>query len=143
MSLIKNSPSRGFLFPSFTDFFGRDLSEFNSGAGETIPSVNIHENESGFTIELAAPGLKREDFKIELDHNVLKISASKETKSEENQGKTHRREFSYSSFSRSFTLPNSVDYDAIEASYSDGLLSLNLPKKEEAKRKGPKGIEVK
>ncbi len=143
MTLIKHNPSRGFLFPSFTDFFGRDLLDFNSGSGETVPSVNIQENESEFSIELAAPGLKREDFKIELEHNVLKISAQKENKSEETQGKYHRREFSYSSFVRSFTLPNSVDTDAIAASYTDGLLTLTLPKKEEAKRKGARGIEIK
>ncbi len=145
MSIIKYNPSRGFLFPSFTDFFGRDLLDFGESMGETIPSVNIREDENGFVIEMAAPGLNKEDFKIELDHNVMKISAQKETKSEDKdkEGKYHRREFSYTSFSRSFTLPSSVDTEKIEAQYQNGLLNLTLPKKEEAKRKGPRGIEIK
>lgn len=145
MTLIKRSNS---LFPTFwNDFFENDL--FNlpsiSETGLTVPAVNIKETENEFEIELAAPGMKKEDFKINLDHNLLTISSEhkSENESKDEKGNYTRREFNYQSFSRAFTLPETVNADKIDASYKDGVLKIHLPKKEEAKPKPVKLIEVK
>ncbi len=98
-----------------------------------VPAVNVAETEGAFQIELAAPGLQKEDFKINVDQNTLTISAEKKEESA-NENKTYsKREYAYHSFTRSFTLPDSVDYNKIEASYEAGILSLEIGKKEEAK----------
>ena len=106
--------------------------------------MNISENESGFQLDLAVPGMKKDDFKIELDNNILTISAEvKNEKEETNENGYSRREFSTSSFSRSFTLPeNKVSENSIKANYENGVLSVSLPKKEEAKPKAAKMIEI-
>ncbi|MBU1371337.1 MAG: Hsp20/alpha crystallin family protein [Bacteroidetes bacterium] len=96
-----------------------------------VPAVNIAESEGHYHIELAAPGLKKEDFKISLDRDVLTISAEKEEK-EENR-KINRKEYSFSSFVRSFNLPDLIDHANIDASYIDGVLKIDIAKKEEAK----------
>ncbi len=125
------------VFPSlFDDFFNNDL--FNLSSGELTkraasPAVNIKETDNDFQLEVSAPGMNKEDFKIELDNNMLTISA--ETKSESSDkdeaGSYTRREFSYSSFSRSFTLPeDKVKEEEINASYTDGILHITLPKME-------------
>ena len=129
------------------NFFGRDMNDFfntNTPALHNVPAVNVIENENGFRIEVAAPGLKKEDFKLNLNHNNLTISAYQETKNEEQDKneKFTRREFSYSSFQRTFTLPTSVNADAIQASYTDGVLKIELPKREEAKVKPARQIEI-
>lgn len=98
-----------------------------------IPAVNIREREEHFLLELAAPGMKKEDFKIKLDNNVLTISSEQKEANEEAKEKFTRKEFYYQSFSRSFTLPKSVDLDKIKADYNHGVLSLTMPKREEAK----------
>src|ERR1700744_4717880 len=99
-----------------------------------IPAVNIAETENEFHIELAVPGLKKEDFKISLDKNVLSISAEKKAEETTTEGKKYsKREYSYNSFVRSFTLPESADYGKIDAAYADGVLKLSVAKKEEAK----------
>jgi HSP20 family protein len=98
-----------------------------------VPAVNIREREDHFLLELAAPGMKKDDFKIKLDNNVLTISSEQKEESEETKEKFTRKEFFYQSFSRSFTLPKSVDLDKIKADYNNGVLSLNMPKREEAK----------
>jgi HSP20 family protein len=132
----------------FDDFFNRDL--FNWGASNfsntntTIPSVNIRETNENFDVEVAAPGMNKKDFKIELDGNMLTISSER---SEENRDKEDekysRREFSYQSFYRTFNLPKEVvDVDKIEAKYENGLLHLIIPKKEEAKQKPPRLINI-
>lgn len=130
------------------NFFGRDVNDFfnsNMPAVSNVPAVNVVEHQDGFRIEVAAPGLKKEDFKLNLNHNNLSISAYQETKKEE-QDQTNekytRREFSYSSFQRTFTLPTSVDADHIQASYADGVLKIEIPKREEAKVKPPRQIEI-
>ena len=142
MTLIKRSND---LFPGlFDDFFGRDW--FNgSAAGTTLPAVNLKENNDNFEVELAAPGMDKKDFRIELENNVLTISCEKEIVNEENaeDGKYSRREFNYQSFQRSFTLPNTIESDKIQANYKDGILMLSIPKKEEAKRRGARQIEIK
>jgi len=98
-----------------------------------VPAVNISETEGEFNIELAAPGLKKEDFKINLDKNVLSVSADKKTENVEEGKKFSKREYSYNTFTRSFTLPDTADYAKITAEYTDGILKLNVAKKEEAK----------
>ena len=102
------------------------------------------ETETEYLIELASPGLKREDFKIEVDDNVLSISSEKRKEFEKNDelGKYTRKEFSFSSFKRSFTLPDTVNEDLIKANYEDGVLHLTLPKKEEALPKPKRLIEI-
>jgi HSP20 family protein len=104
------------------------------GRTMNVPAVNITERKDDYLVSLAAPGLKKEDFKINLEGNMLTISSEKEEKNEEKDEKYTRQEYSYSSFERSFTLPDEVNQDKIDAHYQDGVLNLVLPKKEEAKR---------
>lgn len=109
----------------------------------TVPSVNIREQKDDFSVTLAVPGMKKSDFKIELDGNQMMISSEKEETTENSEENYSRKEYNYSSFCRSFTLPESVDTGKISATYRDGLLSLLLPKKEEAKKASVhKQIEV-
>jgi len=125
--------------PSILDFDGGLLERGNSFL---IPSANITENDKDFSIELAAPGLEKKDFKIEVQDGVLSISAEKkEEKSEENKN-YRRREFSYDSFSRSFTLPENSVSEKIDAKYENGVLHLTLPKKEVTVSKPAKQIKV-
>ena len=120
----------------FEDFFNKPLLDlFDSGFPSrtmNMPAVNITERKDDYLIAMAAPGLKKEDFKIDVEGNMLTISSEKE---EENEEKEYtRKEYSYSSFERSFTLPDEVNKDKIDAHYQDGVLELVLPKKEEAKK---------
>lgn len=110
--------------------------------GFRTPKVNIKETNEEFMVEMAAPGMKRDDFQIELDNDILVISAEVENQNEENNKSYTRKEFSYESFRRTFHLPNSVEADKIKAMYEDGLLRLVIPKKEEAKRRPPKTIKI-
>jgi HSP20 family protein len=126
------------------DWFDSSLANWRS-SGATLPAVNVRETNDSFVIEVAAPGMKRDDFKVELDNNVLTISSQRENNREEKdpEGNYTRREFSYQSFQRSFTLPdNKVEGDKIEARYSDGILHINVPKTETAKVKPAKQIKV-
>ncbi len=140
-TLIKNTNH----YPgAFNSFFGKDLMDelFAPAFVGSAPAVNVVENEEGYRIEVAAPGLQKSDFKLNLNHNRLTISAQKEEKGEEKKEKYTRREFSYSSFQRTFTLPTTVDGEKIEAAYTDGILQVQLPKKEEAKVKPQRSIEI-
>ena len=144
MSLIRFSNRMPRLLDQFfendlIDWSNRNFSETNT----TLPAVNVKEKESGFEIEMSAPGLKKEDFNVELNNSVLTISCAKkeEDESKDEDGRYTRREFSYQSFSRSFNLPETVDYDKIDAKYEDGILTLSIPKKEEVKP-SPKRIEI-
>jgi HSP20 family protein len=136
------------LFPSLPslleDFFNRDWADStlaHSNYSATLPAVNVRETNDDYIIEVAAPGMKRDEFKVELDNNVLTISSAREEKQEE-QGYT-RREFNYQSFQRSFTLPeNKVEGEKISARYVDGILHISVPKKEEAKVKPVKQISI-
>jgi len=135
--------------PSLIDqFFGRDLMSDlfeDNFTGITTPAVNIYENKDDYEIHVAAPGLAKDDFHIELDNRVLTISCEKEEKNEEksDDGKRIiRREFSYTSFKRSFMLPSSVDGDKIKATHKDGMLLITIPKKEEAKIKPTREIKI-
>jgi HSP20 family protein len=121
--------------PGFNDIFESFFNDsFLSDRMVTrVPAANISETPDEYHIELAAPGLKKDDFKINIDHQVLNISVEQRSENTENSKKYNKREYSYSSFVRSFTLPDSADDSRIEASYTDGVLKINVPKKEEAK----------
>lgn len=107
-----------------------------------FPAVNIKENEDSFEILLAAPGLNKEDFTVEVDENILKISSEFKQSEEVKEEKFSRREFNFSSFKRAFTLPETINEDKIEASYVNGVLQLVLPKKEEALPKEKRNIQI-
>ncbi|MGN6533085.1 MAG: Hsp20/alpha crystallin family protein, partial [Ginsengibacter sp.] len=115
-----------------------------SNTNTSIPGVNIKETPENFQVEVAAPGMSKKDFKIELDGNVLTISSEKTNSQEEKDDEKYtRREFSYQSFYRTFNLPKEVvDVDKILAKYENGLLQLLIPKKEEAKQKPPRLIQI-
>lgn len=137
MTLVKfnNGHKNNFVNPFFSDVFDSIVNDTFLGDRfvAKVPAVNIAETEGEFQIELAAPGLKKEDFKINLEKNVLSISADKKNENTEESKKYSKKEYSYSSFVRSFTLPETVDQNKIEAEYTDGILKLNVGKKEEAK----------
>ena len=130
----------------FEDFFKPWNEWFDNGGlfGRTmnIPAVNITEQKNDYLVSLAVPGMKKEDFKIDIDGNMLTISSAKEETNEEKEKRFTRMEYNYSSFSRSFTLPETINGEAINAEYTDGILRVTLPKKEEAKNKGPKEISI-
>lgn len=144
MTLIKWKPTT--YTPVFSDFWNNFYKDFSQVAGSegsfSAPAVNISENAQGYELEIAAPGLTREDFNLSLEKNLLTISANKEDKEEDNTAKVVRREFSYYSFKRSFELPDLTDGDRISASYENGVLKVSIPKKEEAKDKEPRKIEI-
>lgn len=133
----------------FDDFFSKDLFDWNdknfSAFGNTLPSVNVKENDKNYEIELAAPGMKKDDFKVEMNNNVLMISSEKKEEKEEKnkKGDFVRREFNYQSFSRSFSLPDTVDEGKIDAEYHNGILHIMIAKKEAAKLPPTKRIAVK
>ena len=141
--------SRNFFPGIVDDFFGRDFLPgsdlIDTQRGISMPSVNIVEGKEDFRIEVAAPGLEKDDFKIGLENNVLTISSEREESSEqqEDENRYMRREFCYSSFRRAFSLPNTVDADKIEANHKNGVLSIVIPKREEAKVKPAKQIAIK
>lgn len=145
MSLVRFSNQVPSLFDRFLEGDLFDWSNRNfSTTNTTLPSVNIKENADEFKVEVAAPGFDKGDFKLELNHDVLTISSEKqienETKDDEHFSK---REFSYQSFTRSFTLPNIADSERIDANYDKGILTVSIPKKEEAKPRPSRMIEIK
>lgn len=145
MTLIQY-PSRlgNSLFPVFnqllSDFWNND--DLLSRTTQFVPAANIKENADEFIVELAVPGLKKEDFNIQVEDNVLRISATKQNENTDETTTVHRREFSFHSFERTFRLPKSADGDKIAATYTDGVLHLNIPKREEAKPKAPRTIQI-
>ena len=145
MSLIKRSNWPSFVNgPWLSDFFDNDRF-FDSDwlKKQSVPAVNVKETDKDFEIEVAAPGLSKKDFKIAVDNGVLTISSEKKEEKELKEKDYTRKEFSYSSFSRSFTLPENVNEDDVKANYEDGLLKLNIAKKVIAAPKAKKAIEVK
>jgi HSP20 family protein len=137
MTLVKfaNGQKNQNVNPFFNDVFESIFNDsfLSDKLATRVPAVNIAETENEFHIELAVPGLKKEDFKISLDKNVLSISAEKKAENVEEGKKYSKKEYSYDSFVRSFTLPETVDHAKIEAQYTDGILKLIVAKKEEAK----------
>jgi len=148
MSLIKRNGNTFSTLPSLLDdFFSRELFNWGnnnfSSTSTTVPSVNIKETADNYEVEVAAPGMEKKDFKVTLDDNLLTISSAKQQSQEKKEDNYTRREFSYQSFQRSFELPkNVVDDDKIIARYENGLLHLTIPKREEAKQKAPRTIEI-
>ena len=133
-------------YPSiFDEFFGKEFypAHYHRNGFKSLPAVNIAEGDNEYIIEVAAPGLEKKDFKIDLDNDCLTISSVVEDQNEETRDHYTRREFSYSNFSRSFTLPELVDADNIIASHKNGVLSVSIPKKEEAKAKPARHIAIK
>lgn len=146
MTLLKRTNA---YLPSFWDnFLSRDLMDWGtsnfSSTDTTLPAINVKETDEAFEIEVAAPGMSKGDFKVNLENNLLTISSEKkEEKKEEEKGRFTRREFSYQSFQRSFTVPeNLVEGDQITARYCDGILCVHLPKKDEVKPKPAREIEI-
>jgi HSP20 family protein len=140
MNLIRKQPP---FFPSLIDdFIKNDWNLKVPSSSVTLPAVNIKELNSQFEIELAAPGMKKDDFEIEVEDGVLSISSTQEEEQVNEKGKFTRREFSYSSFRRSFSLPDSVDPTNIDATYKEGVLLVLLPKHKEAQPQPRKLIKI-
>jgi HSP20 family protein len=145
MSLVKFSNQGPSLFDRFLDNDMFDWSNRNfSNTNTTLPAVNIKEDNDGYEVEMSVPGFDKNDFNIEVNNSLLTISSDKKIEKETNEGQQFtRREFSYQSFSRSFTLPETADGENVSATYENGLLKISIPKKEEAKPKPVKQIEIK
>jgi len=140
MSIIKKN---NLLFPALmNDIFKPDWFGGMENDYTTIPAVNIKENEASFNLELAIPGFKKSDFNIEVDDAILTISSEVVSKDESLDDSYTRKEFLVSSFKRAFTLPETIDESNIKANYEAGILSLSLPKKEEALPKPKRLIEI-
>ncbi|GAB3219829.1 Hsp20/alpha crystallin family protein [Algoriphagus aestuariicola] len=138
-------------YPSlFDDFPGKNIFDWlddmrigRSSESVTLPRVNIVETGADYRVEMAVPGMKKDDFRVEIDNGTLIIQTEDRQEFESGEVGTYtRKEFSYSAFRRSFDLPNTVDSDRIEATYVDGILKLVIPKREEARQKPPKTIEI-
>lgn len=144
MSLVRFSKNYPSLFDRFFDNDLLDWSNRNySTTNTTLPSVNVKESAENFEVELAVPGFDKGDFKIELNHNVLSVSSEKQVENEINDNQSFTcREFSYQSFSRSFTLPNIADDEKIQAKYDKGILTVSIPKKQEVIAKQNRLIEI-
>ena len=149
MTIVKKNGSLLNSFPAFfDDFLNRDLFNWGltnySDTNTTIPAVNIKETTDNYEVEVAAPGMNKNDFKVQLDGNTLTISSEKSTEKEDvGDARYMSREFSYQSFSRTFTLRKDVvDIEKIQAKYENGVLHLLIPKMEHAKQKQPKLIQV-
>jgi HSP20 family protein len=145
MSIKSIIKSENLLPTGFNDFFRPWNDWFDGSWVKTlnVPAVNIAESDTDFKISVATPGLKKEDLKVDIDGDILTISAEKEENKEEKDKKYTRKEYNYSSFSRSFTIPDEVTKDKIEANYQEGVLKLTLPKGEKAKKTSAKSIAVK
>lgn len=137
MTLVKFNPANNnrSLMPGFSDVFDSIFNDtfFSDRMVSRVPAANISESADHYHVELAAPGLKKQDFRINLDRNVLNISVEQTAENEENQKNYSKREYSYNSFVRSFTLPESADESKIDATYNDGVLKIDISKREEAK----------
>lgn len=149
MTLVKRNGSLINSLPNlFDDWFSRDLFDWSnsnfSNTGTTLPAVNVKETPETFEVEMAAPGMKKDDFKVELNNNVLTISSERKNENEHKEGENYtRKEFSYQSFQRSFQLSReAVDADNIHAKYENGVLHLTIPKREEVKQKPARLINI-
>lgn len=138
--MLPRLKSKSFL----DDFFYNSYvpNHYDNSSYYNTPAVNIVEEKDSFKIEVAAPGLDKKDFHIELDNFVLTVSSVREESKEENKDRFTSREFNYSSFKRSFTLPRTVKTDKIDASHKDGILTITIPKKEEAIEKPLREIAI-
>jgi HSP20 family protein len=130
---------RPFYMPNI---FDEDLFTGLSNRTASMPAVNIKEDEKKYSLELAIPGINKNDLKIDIKEDVITISSEMKKESEENSDGYKRKEFSYSAFSRSFYVPENVNKEKIEASHRDGVLYVTLPKEDEQKSKISKTIEI-
>ncbi len=143
MRTVRKHPGMLVNVPSlFNEFFNEDFGNYRSlGAFRT--SVNILENENEYGLELVAPGFEKEDFNLKIENNELVISAEVKAEEKKVEGKYNRREFKTQSFTRAFSLPeNEIIEEDVKANYVNGVLKVSLPKREEAKPKAPKMIEI-
>lgn len=153
---MKTLVKRDSIFPTvenklvnnfFDDFITKDLFDWTernfAALGSNLPSVNLKETETKIEVELAAPGMKRDDFKVEIDNDILMISSEKEVEKEEKKENYIRREFNYQTFNRTFSLPDTIDDNKIEANYKDGILHVVVQKKEGVKKRALKNIPIK
>lgn len=148
MSLMRRNEMYPVWSTFFNNFINRDWTEWEtrnfSDTNTTLPSVNIKEGQDNYDVEMAAPGLEKKDFKIELKNGVLRISSEKKVKDELKKGYHFtRREYSYQSFDRSLTLPDTVEGEKISAKYEDGILRIVIPKKEDSKKNPVRIIDIK
>jgi HSP20 family protein len=142
MNLIRRTSNP--LFPSLLDeFFGSETPFSTSANRAHVPSVNISETDTAFELALAAPGKTRKDFNVELDDHVLTVSSESKHEDESKTEHYTRREFRYDNFQRSFRLPDTIDTAGIHAKYDNGILTISLPKHEEAIPEPKKQIEIK
>ena len=144
-ALIRNGSTLPTVFEDFFKPWNEWFDNSSSALGRTLnmPAVNITETKEEFKLAFAVPGMKKDDFDVNVDGNMLTVSCEKKESKEEKEHQYTRKEYNYSSFSRSFSLPDEVSKDNIHASYTDGVLYLQLPKKEEAKKLLTKSITVK
>jgi HSP20 family protein len=136
---ISERTFRPFYMPSF---FDDDFFPVLNTRTSSIPAVNISEDEKRFTLDLAVPGIDKKELKIDINEDVLTISSETKNESEESRDGYKRKEFSYSSFCRSFQIPENINKDKIEANYKDGVLSVTLPKAEEEKHKISRQVKI-
>jgi len=146
--LVKRSSSLPAFSSMFGDFFDKAFSDWTSSnfsmTNTTLPATNIRETKDDFIVTMAVPGMSKKDFKIDLNDNVLTISSEKKEEKDDKDENYSRREYSYQSFSRAFTLPKEVVNDEkISAKYDNGELKIIIPKKEESKPKKPIQIDIK
>ena len=137
-SITKRTFSPFFMPGIFDDDFLPSVRSRSS----SMPAVNVREDEKNYVLELAVPGIDKNDLNIDINDDVLTISSETKNESEENKDGYKRKEFNYSSFYRSFYIPENVDRDSIGANYKDGILSVNLPKQEEDKNKITRQVKI-
>jgi HSP20 family protein len=147
MSLIKWNPESALLptMPNWMDDFFTDRSDWMKRMfkGSSVPAVNISENEKNYKLEVAAPGFKKEDFKIEVKNGYLNISAEAKVETEKTEDDYKLREFQYNAFTRAFALPENTDMQKVEATYADGILLITVPKTTVLKEENITKIAVK
>jgi HSP20 family protein len=139
LPMITRRSYKPFLWSSL---FDDDFFPVAPGRSTSMPAVNIKEDEKRFTLDLAVPGIDKKDLRIEINEDVVTISSEQKVEKEETRDDFKRREFSYTSFCRSFYLPENVNKEKIEANYKDGILSVVLPKDEEEKAKLSRQINI-
>lgn len=147
MTLIRRNENFPMWANLFNDILNNDWNDLSlrnySQENTTLPSINIKETENDFVVEMAAPGMEKKDFKVEVDKGVLSISSEIKSEKEEKEADSYtRREFNYQSFCRSFSLPTSADSEKICAKYENGILKVHIPKREEAKPKPVRMIDI-
>ena len=140
MNLVRKQRN-SFSSSLVNDWLTNDWLQPYSFENKQLPAVNIQEMDQAFLVELAAPGLKKEDLLVEVEKDVLSIASEKEGKTEET-GRYTRKEYNFASFRRTFSLPESVDSKKIDAIYSEGVLTVTLPKRKEAEQEPKKSIHI-